>query len=164
MNKRALLAYALALVIIAADQALKWYVVQRLHLDVRGSVPLFGPFAFTWVENRGVSFGVLNIASLWSRWGLSLFSAVVAIFLAVWVRQQTRPFLIAAIGLIMGGAVGNLIDRIRIGYVVDFIDATHIWYPYVFPWIFNIADSAITVGAIALIWDLFLAPKPATAA
>ena len=71
------------------------------------------------------------------------------------MRKVERPILAVAVGLIMGGAVGNVIDRLRFGWVADFLDFSRLW----FPWVFNIADSAITVGAVLLIWDLFLAPR-----
>ena len=107
------------------------------------------------VWNRGVSFGVLNIDADWTRWVLSAFSLGVAGALAVWAWRVDRPVLALAVGLIIGGAVGNAIDRVRLGAVTDFIDVTRLW----FPWVFNLADSAISVGSVLLIWDLFLAPR-----
>ena len=80
-------------------------------------------------------------------------STAVAVALAVWVRKADRPLLASAIGLIIGGAVGNLIDRIRYGYVVDFIDASGLY----FPWVFNVADAAINVGVALLLLDIFVA-------
>jgi signal peptidase II len=166
-NRLALSAYAIALAVIVVDQALKWWVMDvydlRAHLveianqtgDFNPSVPVLGPFHLSFVRNSGVSFGVLNIGAEWARWVLSLFSIAVAIALAVWVRRVEKPLLAVAVGLIMGGAVGNVIDRIRLGAVTDFLDFSRLW----FPWVFNIADSAISIGAVLLIWDLFLAPR-----
>jgi signal peptidase II len=157
-NRFTWFAYGLALAIIVADQALKWWVIDLLRLPDRMSIQVVGPFWLSWVENRGVSFGVLNLDADWTRytrWLLSLFSVGVAVSLAVWVRRVERPVLAAAVGLIMGGALGNVIDRIRFGAVSDFLDFSRLW----FPWVFNIADSAITIGALLLIWDLFLAPR-----
>jgi signal peptidase II len=157
-NRLALSAYALAVAVSAADQALKWWVLQVYDLPDRISAQVVGPFWLSWVENRGVSFGVLNLDADWTRytrWVLSIFSIAVALSLAVWVRKVERPILAVAVGLIMGGAIGNVIDRLRFGWVADFLDFSRLW----FPWVFNIADSAITVGAILLIWDLFLAPR-----
>ena len=148
----------LALAVIVVDQALKWWVLQVYDLPDRISAPVVGPFWLSMVWNRGVSFGVLNLDADWTRytrWALSAFSIVVALSLAVWVRKAERPILAVAVGLIMGGAIGNVIDRLRIGAVADFLDFSRLW----FPWVFNIADSAISIGAVLLIWDLFLAPR-----
>jgi len=157
-NRLQLFAYALAVAVIVADQALKWWVLQVYDLPDRVSAPVVGPFWLSMVWNRGVSFGFLNLGADWTRytrWALSIFSVAVALALAVWVRKVERPILALAGGLIMGGAIGNVIDRLRIGAVADFLDFSRLW----FPWVFNIADSAITVGALLLIWDLFLAPR-----
>jgi signal peptidase II len=151
----ALIAYVLAVVVIVSDQALKYWVLDVFHLADRTPAPLAGPLWLTYVPNRGVSFGVLNIDADWTRWVLSAFSLGVAAALAVWAWRVDRPILALAVGLIIGGAVGNAIDRVRLGAVTDFIDVTRLW----FPWVFNLADSAISVGSVLLIWDLFLAPR-----
>lgn len=171
-NRLALLAYALAVAVVAADQAVKWWLLDVY--DLRGrlirlatatgapsqSVPVFGPFHLSVVWNTGVSFGFLNVGAEWTRWLLSLFAIGVAATLAVWVRRVERPALAIAVGLIMGGAVGNVIDRVRFGAVFDFLDFSRLW----FPWIFNVADSAVSIGAALLVWDLYLAPRKAAAA
>jgi signal peptidase II len=151
----ALIAYVLAVVVIVSDQALKYWVLDVFRLPDRNPSPLAGPFWLTLVWNKGVSFGVLNIDAEWTRWVLSAFSLGVAAALAVWAWRVDRPVLALAVGLIIGGAVGNAIDRVRLGAVTDFIDVTRLW----FPWVFNLADSAISVGSVLLIWDLFLAPR-----
>jgi signal peptidase II len=151
----ALIAYVLAVAVIISDQALKYWVLEVFRLPDRSPSPLAGPFWLTLVWNKGVSFGVLNIDADWTRWVLSAFSLGVAAALAVWAWRVDRPILALAVGLIIGGAVGNAIDRVRLGAVTDFIDVTRLW----FPWVFNLADSAISVGSVLLIWDLFLAPR-----
>jgi signal peptidase II len=150
------LSYGLAAVVVAADQLLKYWVlyVVRLGSDAM-SIPVIGPFHLSLVYNEGVSFGFLNLGLGWTRWALSAFSIAVVVGLAVWARRIERPLLALAVGLIMGGAVGNLIDRIRLGWVVDFLDFSRLW----FPWVFNLADSAITVGSALLVFELFLAPR-----
>lgn len=156
-NRLALIAYAIAAGVITADQALKWWVLQVFRLPERGATPVIGPFWLSLVSNRGVSFGILNIDQAWSRWTLAAFAVAVAIALAVWVRRVDRLLLALAVGLIMGGALGNAIDRVRFGAVTDFLDFSRMW----FPWVFNIADSGVSVGAALLVWDLFLAPRKA---
>jgi signal peptidase II len=151
----AAIAYALALVVIVADQATKYWVLEVFRLPERGSAPVLGPLWLTMVWNKGVSFGVLNIEADWTRWTLSAFSVIVAGALAVWAWKLDRLVLALALGLIIGGALGNAVDRVRLGAVTDFIDVTRLW----FPWVFNLADSAINVGSVLLIWDLFLAPR-----
>jgi len=147
------MAILLAVVVIAADQALKAWVLSGLNLPLIGTKPLFGPFALTMVWNQGVSFGFLRADHDIVRWLLAAFSIGVAILLAVWVRKADRPLFAIAVGLVMGGAVGNVIDRIRLGAVADFIDVRPLTGG-LFPWIFNLADSAITVGICLLLIDM----------
>ena len=95
------------------------------------------------------------------RWVLAVFSLAVSIGLAVWVRKVARPLTAIAIGLIIGGALGNLIDRVRFGWVVDFLDFSGLH----FPWVFNVADSGITVGVALLLAETLLTPdKPKASA
>ncbi|HAJ03774.1 MAG TPA: signal peptidase II, partial [Brevundimonas sp.] len=111
---------------------------------------------FTYLLNDGISFGLFGGGTM--RWILTVFSLVVAGALAWWATRADRRLLITAIGLVMGGALGNVIDRIRFGGVVDFIDFSGTG---LFPWVFNIADSAITIGVILLIVDAFLSERDA---
>ena len=114
-------------------------------------------FNLTYVLNTGVSFGLFGGGA--GRWILSAFSVLVAAALAVWATRSNRKLMTAAIGLVMGGAIGNVIDRIRFGGVVDFLDFSGTG---LFPWIFNIADSGITVGVVLLILDSFLSERRST--
>jgi signal peptidase II len=151
----ALLAYALAIVVVLADQGVKYWVLDVFNLPDRTTAQVVGPFWLSMVWNRGVSFGVFNSDADWTRWALSAFSLGVAAVLAVWAMRVQQRLLALALGFIMGGAVGNLIDRVRFGAVTDFLDFSR-WH---FPWVFNVADAAINIGAALLIWDLFLAPR-----
>ncbi|MDB5430379.1 MAG: lspA [Caulobacter sp.] len=148
-SNRALLTFVLAAVVIIADQALKAWLLGPFHLAARGTAPLIGPLQLTLVQNPGVSFGLFRADADWGRWALAAFSGGVALFLGIWALRVTRPLLAVALGLVMGGAVGNLIDRVRWGTVVDFIDIRGL----MFPWVFNIADSAITIGVVFLLLD-----------
>jgi signal peptidase II len=147
-------AFAIAAVVIVIDQAIKQWVVAGLGLEVGESRPLFWPLSFTLVRNDGISFGIFQTHAPWTRWALAGFALVVSVVLIGWVRRANRPVSGVAGGLILGGAVGNLIDRIRLGAVIDFVDV----HPLVFPWIFNIADSAITIGVMILLAESLLFP------
>lgn len=155
-------AYGFALVIILIDQLTKAAVLDALNMLTPDgalidrelwpfhSIPLMPPvLRLSFVLNDGVSFGLFS-GGAW-RWILSLFSIGVAGVLAVWATRTDRRLLITAIGFVMGGALGNVIDRIRFGGVVDFIDLSG---THVFPWIFNVADSAISIGVVLLIIDM----------
>ena len=153
----ALAAYGFALLIIVIDQLTKAWIISGLDLRDVGRVSVWPPiFNFTWVENRGVSFGLFGDGS--ARWMLSVFSVVVAGILGWWALKADRRLLVSAIGLIMGGAIGNVIDRIRFGFVVDFLDFSGTGF---FPWVFNVADSAITIGVVLLILDSVLSERAA---
>ena len=143
-------AYALALFVIIADQLSKHWILFVYDLPARFSVPIAGPFSLTMVWNRGVSFGLFRADADLVRWLLSAFSIIVAIVLAVWARKTERPFMAIGLGLVIGGAIGNVIDRIRFGAVADFLDFQHLGF---FPWVFNVADSAITIGVVFLLLD-----------
>jgi len=143
-------AYALAALIIVLDQAVKYWIVAVLKLQDLPTVPVLGPLHLTWVMNPGVSFGFLRADQDLARWALVVFSLVVAALIIYWARRATRGLQALGYGLIAGGAIGNAIDRARFGAVVDFIDVQRLGF---FPWVFNVADSAITVGVVALLLD-----------
>ncbi len=149
ISRLAYAAYAFAIVVIVLDQLTKAWIISGLSLQEVGRIPILPPILnFSWVENTGVSFGLFGGGE--ARWGLTIFSIVVSAGLGWWALKADRRLLITAIGLVMGGALGNVIDRVRFGYVVDFIDFSGTG---VFPWVFNVADSAITVGVVLLILD-----------
>ena len=154
-----LLAYAIALLVVIIDQAAKAWVLHGLHLFPGAPYSVLPFFNLTLTSNSGVSYGFLRDGPSVTRWLLSGFSAIVVVVLAIYVRRAERPFTAVGIGLIMGGAVGNLIDRVRLGAVVDFMDFSALH----FPWIFNPADSAITIGVVVFLIELILTPdnKPA---
>jgi signal peptidase II len=151
-------AYGFALLVIVVDQLTKAWVLDTLGLRIEGMQhPVLDPiFNITLVHNQGVSFGLFGDGS--ARWMLSIFSVVVASVLGWWALKADRRLLITAIGLVMGGAIGNVIDRIRFGFVVDFLDFSGTGF---FPWVFNVADSAITIGVALLILDSLLSERAA---
>ena len=150
ISKLGLAAYGLAAFVILADQLSKYWILYVYDLPSRFSTPIAGPFSLTMVWNRGVSFGLFRADADLARWLLTIFSIGVAIALAVWVSKAQRPLLGVGLGLVIGGAIGNAIDRIRFGAVVDFLDFQRLGF---FPWVFNVADSAITIGVVFLLLD-----------
>ena len=158
-------AYGFAIAVLVLDQLTKAWIISGLDLRELGHIQVLPPlFNLTWVENRGVSFGLFGDGS--ARWMLSAFSIAVAGILGWWALRADRRLLITAIGLIMGGALGNVIDRIRFGFVVDFLDVSgpHFFLGSMkikFPWIFNVADSAICIGVVLLILDSIRAEREA---
>ena len=118
-------------------------------------------FNFTLLHNAGAAFSFLSDAGGWQRWFLVAVSTLVSGAIVVWLYRirSTEKLLALALALILGGAIGNLVDRALVGYVVDFI-VVH-YQHYYFP-AFNVADSAITVGAMLLILDTLLKPREAS--
>ena len=160
VTRLGLYAYALAAAVVILDQLSKFWVLNGLHLSQRGQIPVLPFFRLTMVMNGGVSFGLLRADTPMGRWLLVAAALTVVVCLIAWARKAERPLFALALGLIIGGALGNnLIDRARIGEVVDFLDFSGL----AFPWVFNVADSAITVGVCLLLLDSFTpAPKPQT--
>ena len=150
ISRQGWMAYAIAAGVVLLDQVTKHWILAVVRLPERASLEVFGPLQFTRIWNEGVSFGLLQASHDLVRWGLVVFSLGVAVLLAVWARGAARLLPAAGLGLVIGGAIGNAIDRARFGAVVDFIDVQRIGF---FPWIFNVADSGITVGVILLLLD-----------
>lgn len=150
-------AYGFAAAVIVLDQITKAWMLYGLHIREAGRIAVLDPvFNLTFVLNRGVSFGLLTGGET-GRWLLTAFSIAVAGLLAWWATRAERRLLITAIGLIMGGALGNVIDRVRFGGVVDFLDFSGLY----FPWVFNVADSAISIGVVLLVLDSFISERSA---
>lgn len=149
--------YWLALLVFVADQLTKWWIIHVVDLPARYSIPILPFFSLTWVENRGVSMGLLTAAGDVGRWLLVALTAAIAIFVAFWVRRESHPVEKLALGLVLGGALGNIVDRVRFGYVVDFVHL-HVgqWSFYVF----NVADAAITVGVAILFLRALIGGSP----
>jgi signal peptidase II len=140
-----------AALILAADQVSKWYVLNGLDLPLRGRVRVLPVLDLTMVWNRGVTFGMLNGLGAWSGPAIAVVALVIVAALGLWLRRVRSSLTAVAIGAVAGGAVGNVMDRLRHGAVVDFIYA-HIG-DWAWNYIFNIADAAIVCGVIALVLD-----------
>ena len=141
----------LAVIILIADQLLKLWIMYGILLPQRRQIELLPFFDLTFVQNRGISFGLLQSDGL-GRWLLSAFAILMAGILTWWLRSVERRLLGSALGLIIGGAIGNAIDRITRGYVIDFLDFSGLYFPYVF----NIADAAISIGVALMLLDFIL--------
>ena len=151
-----LAAYAVAAAVVVLDQLSKWWVLDVIHLPDHSPIRILPVFQLTMVWNTGVSFGLLRADAGAGRWLLVLFALAIVVALGVWARRVTRPLAAVALGLILGGALGNnLIDRVRFGAVADFLD----FHGLYFPWVFNIADSGISIGVALLLLDSFLNSK-----
>ena len=139
-----------ALIVLAVDQASKWWVLYGIDLSDIGNIDILPVLSLTMVWNRGVTFGLLNGLGAWGSWLLAIGALLIVSVLGIWLRRAESRRVAIALGAIAGGAVGNVIDRLRFGMVVDFIHA------HAFGWswyVFNIADAAIVCGVAALILD-----------
>jgi signal peptidase II len=149
----------LSAIVFVLDQISKWLVLGPGRFSPPGClefgygcrfVELSPVFDLQMVWNRGVSFGLLRADQDLARWGLVGLSFAISAVFVWWLRSAERRLTGVALGLVIGGALGNVIDRIRFGAVADFFDFSGLW----FPWVFNVADAAITVGAILLAADM----------
>ncbi len=142
------LGVATALLVLAVDQASKWWILNGLDLPRRGDVPLLPVLDLTMVWNRGVTFGILNGGGTWAVPVIAAVALVIVVALGLWLWRAQSVLTAVCIGAIAGGAVSNVLDRLRHGAVVDFIHA-HLgawsWY------VFNVADAAIVCGVLALV-------------
>ncbi|MGK0297491.1 MAG: signal peptidase II [Gammaproteobacteria bacterium] len=142
----------LSVIIVIFDQITKYYISQQFELYE--SIQLLPGINFTYVHNTGAAFSFLSDAGGWQRWLFISLSSGISLLLIFWLKKQpsTGIWLAIALALILGGAVGNLIDRILLSYVIDFVDVYYDkWH-----WpAFNVADSAISIGVVMLIIDSF---------
>ena len=144
--------FVLAAVVIGLDQYTK--ALASAELQYRVPVEITSWFDLMLAHNTGAAFSFLASAGGWQRWFLAGVALVVSVVVGVWLTRLKRSeqLLGIALGLVLGGGLGNLIDRVSLGYVVDFIS----WHYNDWYWpAFNIADSAICVGAVLLVWDSF---------
>ncbi|APX67249.1 signal peptidase II [Sphingomonas sp. gentR] len=139
-----------ALALFLVDQIIKWAMTGPMGLrslgDVREIMPIFN---LRFVPNYGISLGLLTADSNASRWALVAMTGAIALAVAFWMTRERNPVDQVALGCVLGGALGNILDRVRFGYVVDFADL-HFgeWRPFL---VFNVADAAITIGVLVLL-------------
>jgi signal peptidase II len=149
-----------AAIVLIADQASKWWVLHVLDLPALRRVVLLPVLNLTMVWNPGVTFGLLDDFGSWGHFVLAAVALGVVAALGVWLWRAENPWTAASIGAIAGGAIGNVVDRVRFGAVVDFIHA-HIVTPWGdFSWyVFNVADAAIVCGVAALVIESLASGK-----
>lgn len=138
-----------AAIVFVADQLAKWAVIGPIGLEAKGSSTLLPIFDLKWVENYGISMGFLIAGSNAERWALVALTGLISIAVSVWMWREKLRADVMALGLVLGGALGNILDRVRFGHVVDFLDL-HFgdWHPFL---VFNVADAAITIGVLLLV-------------
>lgn len=141
--------------IFVIDRISKWWIVSVIDLPARRQIEVLPFFDLSMVWNQGVSFGLFQSGSLTGRTILVIFSLCVVGFLIKWLLEADRRLQAIFLGLIIGGALGNAADRIIYGAVVDFLDFSGL----AFKWVFNVADSAISVGVALLVFDSFFAKE-----
>ena len=152
-------AYTAALAIFILDQLTKWIVSVPLALQARGQIEILPIFNLTWVENNGISLGLLNATTPTGRWMLVAMTAAIAIGVAWWIVKEEKRGDQLALSLVLGGALGNIVDRVRHGYVVDFADLHFgAFRPFL---VFNVADAAISIGVVILLLRAFLVSEKA---
>ena len=146
----------ITLIVIALDQVTKYFASE--NLVYHRPVNIFPSFNFTLAHNKGAAFSFLDDASGWQRWFFTVIALGVSVMIIVWLKKlnERERWLAIALSLVLGGALGNVWDRMLLGYVVDFIDVYYgAWH-----WpAFNIADSAISIGAVMLIIEAFFFDK-----
>jgi signal peptidase II len=146
--------FAIAAVILVFDQITKWWIVARV-MDPPRTIEVTPFFNLVMVWNRGITFGLFGDAQ-WGRWAFALLALVIVAILISWLARTPFRLVAAAQGLVIGGAIGNVIDRVRWGAVADFLDF-HVagWH-----WpAFNVADSAIVIGVGILLLEALFGRK-----
>jgi len=153
--------FAIAILIYFVDQAIKLWVRGGIDLPHTMTYEILPVFRLSWTENYGVSLGMFTAGTPEGRWLLVAMTAAIAVFVFAWILRERKLVDIMALGLVLGGAAGNIHDRVRWGYVVDYADL-HFgnFRPFL---VFNLADAAITVGVlIILARSLLSRDKPET--
>ena len=156
--------FGLAATTFAADQAVKWLLLGPLRLPQVGQITLAPIFNLTFAGNPGVSLSLFAASSDAQRWGLVALTAAIALGVLVWLWREARVAEALPLGLILGGALGNIRDRVNFGFVIDYADLHFgAFRPFL---VFNLADAAISIGVVIILARSFLSrekrPTPET--
>jgi signal peptidase II len=156
MNSRSL-PFLVALGVFVLDQLTKWIVTGPLHIQDVEHLYLLPFFQFTYTQNNGISLGLLNATNPLGRWMLVVVTAAIAVGVAIWITREENRLDRIALGMVLGGALGNILDRALHGYVVDFLDL-HFgeWRPFL---IFNVGDAEISIAVVILLLHAFVSRK-----
>ncbi len=141
----------------AIDQLYKYWMIHIYQIAERGKVEITPFFDLVMVWNRGVSYGLLAQDSALGRYALAGFAITVSLGLVWWLARQTHTIAAVGLGLVIGGALGNALDRLNYGAVADFFSLHAFGYHW---YVFNIADVAIVIGVIALLYEALFLPEP----
>lgn len=152
--RKSALGFSIAAIVFVLEQITKWLVLGPLDLRNTQSVEVLPIFRLNYTENHGISLGLFQASSDAMRWVLVLVTAAIAVGVAWWIGREEKRWDQIALGMVLGGALGNILDRVRHGYVVDFADL-HFgdFRPF---FIFNVADAAISIGVAILLLRAFL--------
>ena len=171
--RKSALGFGIAAIVFLLEQVTKWIVLGPLDLRNTFQIEILPIFNLTYTENHGISLGLFQASSDAMRWALVAVTAAIAVGVAYWITREEKRWDQVALGMVLGGALGNIVDRVRHGYVVDFADLYFRGIPeslcpsyengrcHVF-YIFNVADAAISIGVAILLLRAFLvkeAPK-----
>ncbi len=165
--RKASLGFAVAALVFFLEQITKWIVLGPLDLRNVGLIELMPIFDLRYTENHGISLGLFQATSDAMRWVLVALTSAIAVGVGWWITREEKPGDQIALGMVLGGALGNILDRVRHGYVVDFADLYVRWIPEPFCpsyengrchlfYIFNVADAAISIGVAILLLRAFL--------
>ena len=152
------LGFTVAAIVFALDQLAKWLVTGPLKIAYLGDQLVLLPiFNLTYTQNQGISLGLLNASNPVGRWMLVALTGAIAVGVAFWIGREKNRADQIALGMVLGGALGNILDRVRFGYVVDFADL-HFgdFRPFL---VFNVGDAAISIGVVMLLLRAFLTRK-----
>ncbi|WP_088310528.1 signal peptidase II [Novosphingobium sp. B 225] len=154
LTRLRLIGLGLAAGVFVADQWIKGLMLGPLQLRKLGSIELVPFFRLTWTENYGVSLGMLTADSMEMRWLLVALTSAIALVVLIWMLRERALGDVAALALVLGGALGNIRDRFNFGHVIDYADL-HFgeWRPFL---VFNLADAAITIGVLIILARSFL--------
>src|SRR6478672_6608336 len=152
------LGFIVALIIFALDQVAKYWVTGPLGVNQIGDQLYLLPiFNFTYTQNQGISLGLLNATNPVGRWMLVALTSAIAVAVAVWIGREKNRIDQVALGMVLGGAIGNILDRTRHGYVTDFLD---LHFGDLRPFlIFNVGDAAISIAVVILLLRAFVTRK-----
>ena len=155
--RKSAVGFTVAAIVFVLEQITKWIVLGPLDLRNTLQIRILPIFNLTYTENHGISLGLFQAESDAMRWALVAVTAAIAAGVAVWITREEKRWDQIALGMVLGGALGNILDRVRHGYVVDFAD---LHFGEVRPFfIFNVADAAISIGVVILLLRAFLAKE-----